>query len=400
MLKSNKFNILISIVAAIIIWAYVTMGINPPKEGTISGIPVEILNLEALQDRGLTVDKSISYTIDVSISGSRSDVDSLTSADFKATADITGFPKGTNPVNVKVVGPNEIRITQIRPASIDVEIYDFVAVTKPVKLSFAEEFPKGMEPGFVRITPDEMEVSGTAEAVANIDHIGAEVPVGALSTETASLSLAAVAINKDGNAVANTNLSQDVISVEAMLCSTKEVPLIVELIGISPEDVIITRTDVPKTITIRGPASSLSKITEVRARRIDLSEIAYTSNIPIMPNLAEDVEVANASEGISATIVVGELDRKEFTYTAEDIEVRDLPTGFTGYVNKGNVVVTIIASKDNIAGILQSEVKLFVDASAITKSEDSIEMSLAYETTEDIASIEMLPEKVRVTING
>lgn len=400
MLKSNKINILISIVAAIVIWAFVTIGINPPKDLSISGIPVEITNVESLHDRGLTINKAMSYTIDVSIRGARTDIESLTPSDFRATADITGFPKGINPLKVKVTGPSNVQINQIRPENIEVEVFDFVAVTKPVKLSFAEEFPAGMEPGFITITPDEMEVTGTPDAVANIDHVGAEIPEGALSDDITKLTLEAVAINKNGEAVANTDLSQDTVSVQMALCSTKTVPLTVNIIGDSPEDVEITKKDFPKTIAIRGHADELEKITTVVARDIDISNIVETTSIPIVPLLPETVEMASASQGISAVIEVRDLERAEFTYNAEDIEVRGLMSGFTGHVNTGSVVVTIVASKEEIGGITKENIKLFVDASTVAKAEDSIEMAVQYETEKTLNSLVVAPAKVRVTVNG
>ena len=400
MLNNNKVNLLISIIAAIVIWAFVTMGVNPPKDESIKSVPVEILNLETLNDRGLTVDQTTTYTVDLSIRGPRTDVDRYSAADFKATVDLTGFPKGLNTVKVKVVAPTEIQVIQIMPANIAIEVVDLVSVTKPVKLLHEETFPKGKEPGFVSITPDEMEVSGTAEAVANIEYVGAEIPEGDLTEEKTNLTLAAFAVDKEGERVSNVNLSQETVEVEAILSSTKEVPLKVEVSGTPLEGVEISKIDIPKTIVVRGSSSALEKVTDVSAKTIDISGVTETVSIPIVPTLPDTIEIADASFGIAVKIEVRDLERKEFTYTAENIDVRGLPEGLSGHVNTGSVTVTIVASVEDIADIRQEDIKLFVDASQMTAAAEAVEMNIQYDTEKKLQSILAMPEKVRVTING
>ena len=75
MLKNNKLNLLISIVCAIVLWAYITTVVNPETQRTISGIQVDLTNIEALNYRGFTINEGVPYRVDVTVKGARSDSD-------------------------------------------------------------------------------------------------------------------------------------------------------------------------------------------------------------------------------------------------------------------------------------------------------------------------------------
>ena len=402
MLKSNKLNLLISIVCAIVLWAYITTVVNPETERTVTGIPVDLTNIEALNYRGFTVNESISYLVDVSVRGSRSEVAKLTPADFRATADITGYRKGVASVPVNIVMPPNFELVDIRPENIQVDIVNLITVNKPVRLEYEDTFPSGMEPGSIIITPEEMEVSGIADVVDSIDYIRAIVPEGSLSEEVSTFRLDVVAINKNGEPVHNVGLSHNSVEVTAAIYIVKRVPLRIETIGEPNENAEITDLYIPGNIVIRGAMADIEEINEIEGRPIDLSDITYTEEIPIEPylHLPEGVELANASQNLSIRIEVQGISKKEFIYTADMIELRDLAPTLSGHVKTGSVTVIVLAPQDVLERVTQYNVKLFVDVSGYSRVGLTSEFEVETECgIEEIRSITVEPAKVQVTIN-
>ena len=403
MLKNNKLNLLISIVCAIVLWAYITAVVNPETERTISGVLVELVNIDALNDKGFTVNEGMTYSIDVNVKGARSEVNKLKASNFQATADVTGYRRGLAAVPVKVttLNTNEPIDAVPSPETIPVEIVDRVTVYKTVKLEFEDQFEQGQEPGFVRITPNEMEVSGVASAVDSIDYIRAIVPKGKLTEQVNTFRLDNVfAVDKSGKAVNNVGLSQQTVEVTGALCTTKWVPLRIETIGETNESIEVTYLYIPSFITIRGAKEVVEDITEVVGRPVDLSVITSTVEIPIEEFLAylpEGVEVADASEGLSVRIEVQGIARTEFTYTADMIEIRNLFPSITGHVNTGSVTVTVFAPRDVLTGLRQEDIKLFVDAYGRITAGSAIEVDVQSECAIDVKEITIEPKKVRVT---
>jgi YbbR domain-containing protein len=401
MLRNNKFNLLISVVAAIVFWAYVSVAVNPPSDLTITEVPVELTNLEALHDRGLTVDPTQAYSVGVTLNGPRSEVRKLTASDIRATVDMTGYPKGIVDVQVMVAVPNDdVEFVQATPETLTVEVVDLITVTKPVRLEYADDFPDGVEPGFVTVIPNEMEVAGIARIVDNIDHIRASVPEGVLSEDETKLKLEPIAIRKDGSPDYNVNLSQE-IQVTATLCQVKQVALSVETVGELSETVEITAIDeFPTSISVRGTASGLEDLPTKLTQRIDLSRITDTIEIPIDPDLPEGVEIANASSGLSVKIEVMGIASRRFEFTREMIAVEGLRSSLDGNVMTGSVIVTLLAPESEINEILPDDLHLFVDASEITRAADMIEIELQITCDKEYKSLSADPQMVRVTITG
>ena len=402
MLKSNKLNLLISIVCAIVLWAYITTVINPETQRTISGIPVDLTNIDALNYRGFTVNESMTYLVDVTVKGARSEVAKLTQTDFRASADITGYRKGIANVPVNIVMPQNIELVQIRPETIQVDVVNLITVNKPIRLEYEEEFEDGQEPGSITITPEEMEVSGIAEVVDSIEYIRATIPKGLLTEDVATFRRDVVAISKDGEPVYNVGLSHSSVGITAALYTVKWVPLSIETIGEPNENTEITYLYIPRSISIRGAPADIEEVTEIEGRPIDLSDITYTDEIPIEPflHLPEGVELANASQGLSIRFEVQGIAKKEFTFTADMIELRDLAPTLTGHVKTGSVTAIVLAPQDVLRMVRQEDILLYVNASGYQRVGYTIEIEVEWQCAIAVRSITIEPAKVQVTINS
>ena len=55
MLKSKKLNIVLAILAAVVLWAYVLGEVNPNTSDTIRGVPITFANEDMLEAGGLTI---------------------------------------------------------------------------------------------------------------------------------------------------------------------------------------------------------------------------------------------------------------------------------------------------------------------------------------------------------
>lgn len=71
MLKSKKFNIILALIVAIVLWAYVLGEINPTSSTVIRNVPINFTNQEALEAEGLTVLSTSAETVNITISGQR-----------------------------------------------------------------------------------------------------------------------------------------------------------------------------------------------------------------------------------------------------------------------------------------------------------------------------------------
>jgi len=396
MFGSKKANIIISIIAAIAIWAYVTNVINPVANQAIRGIPVELQGIEELNADGFTVESN-TYTVDIRVQGPRSELDKLNSDSFFATANVKGFAPGVNQVSVNVTGPSQVKILTDK-INIEIRVVELVSVAKPIRLEYNGAFPGDMEPGFVSLSPHEIDVSGAKDIVKKVAYISAKIDSTRLKEEETTFSVDAVPMSSAGNQVFDVGLSQDSIEVTATLCHVKEVPLDISIVGTPAPGKTVTRLDIPRNIVLRGSAEALGKIEGIKASPIDIEKIKETTvYIPDL-NLPAGVELAEASRDLTITVEIGGIEVKTIEITGEQIEIEGLADGYTAHINTGTILLNIFGTPEQIKNFKIKEVKVYVDMKDADYTGDFVDLPVKFIFENKIARIEASPAEVRVLL--
>ena len=92
---------LMAVLLAFLVWFLVANIEDYTVTKTITGIPVEILNENAITDQDMVYDIVQGKTVDVKVEGRRSVVEKLTAEDFTASADLSELSI-TNSVQIAV----------------------------------------------------------------------------------------------------------------------------------------------------------------------------------------------------------------------------------------------------------------------------------------------------------
>ncbi len=302
MLKNNSVVKILSIVAAICLWAFVIGEVNPTIKATITDIPVELTNVETLADRGLAMSGDEEYVTAITVKGSRSEVNALKVSDIHATADLYGYEAGENHITIDVALPDGIYLDEIKIPEITVALESTDTVHLPVKVEFVGDTENGTEPAVVSQMPTEVEVKGAGSVVKTVKEVRVQIDVRDLSEERAVYSGKPAAWDSKGKLVKNVSISAQQIDVEAVLYHTKQVALELKVTG-SPDDkygeAVITA---PDEIVVRGTAESLSRITSVTAESIDVSDVTKNTTLKISPDLPYGVELADSSKNAGVKI--------------------------------------------------------------------------------------------------
>jgi len=108
MLKSKKFQAILSLLIAIGLWIYVMGTVDPTMTTTVKGIPVEKTNEKVLKDLGLSATLDHPETVDIVIKGARSDVNEAKKSEITATVDVSNCEVGENEAKIKIEFPDKI----------------------------------------------------------------------------------------------------------------------------------------------------------------------------------------------------------------------------------------------------------------------------------------------------
>ena len=86
-MTSNLSLKIISVIAAIILWLYAVSELNPETTKTINDIPVEIINMDALNEKNLTLAEDPASSISIRIRGLVNDIRKVNTSNIKAILD-------------------------------------------------------------------------------------------------------------------------------------------------------------------------------------------------------------------------------------------------------------------------------------------------------------------------
>jgi YbbR domain-containing protein len=390
-------DIIISIACAFALWAYVTAEVNPPDDKTIPGVHVDLVNLESLAADNLTV-ASGPFAVDVVVNGARSDVNKLTAEDFTATADMSNYPLGVSNVEVTVTGPDGIDILSVSPERIEVEVEELVSANKPIRLNYSEDFPPDMEPGFISVKPDQIEVSGTKSNVDDVSYVRAEIDSSQLRESETTITANVVPVNKGGDRVFGVSMSQNSVEVTLRLCYVKEVPLDIEIRGKPPGSLAVTKQDVPDKVFILGSEEALADIKRVKAAPIDISNLRSTTIITPELKLPKDVQLAEASSGLAVTIEIGGEEARSLTVTNDMIDIRGVPEGYSANIITGTISATIFGSREQLANFEVKDLGLFIDLATMDPTQGQVKVLIDHKKADTYKRVDFSPIAVDVRI--
>ena len=400
-MSKTTVNKILSIGLAIFLWIVVIGGENPIKDRTIHSVPVVLNNLDALADSNLAIAGDTDYTVDVKIKGQRTVVDPLTVKDIKVEADLFGYGKGQNYINVTATIPDNTELVEIRSPKIQVILEDLIAVSKPVNISF-RNVPDGKEVGGLVMQPTGVEVSGAQSLVDSVAWA-----FGTVNTDdyvegqknTAQVELQPL---NDGEAlVENVKMSSQYADVTYVLMDVKEVPLRLETEGQLPVTMTVKEIQVPETIKIRGLAADLAEISEVVAGPVDIAALelneTFSAETMLEVQLPEGVELSRDNTTVKAVFQMKEVSAEAVEFGGTEIEIRNLPEEMEGTIEPGMYTVTVKADAAVLEEMEKEDIQLYVDASTVVEDGvHSLPVKASY--TKEFDEVLVIPEMVEVQI--
>lgn len=334
--SSKTFNIVISLLVAILLWVYVVSFENEEMPFTINGIPISYIGEDdILEDRQLLISERGEQTVNVKVYGKRSVVSSFTKESFTATADLTNVTqtgKVSIPCNVEFTKGVETDNVYILEKSLSLVMVTIDKMTsRPVEVR--EDFQGSTAEGYLRepisFEPATVTVSGPDEIVSRIAYALVLIKRENLS-KSVSGTMPYTLIDTEGKEI-NTDklkLEPELVDFTVPVVKTKDVVLSVDLIeggGAKTRDAVVNID--PHVITLSGDAETLDGINQIYLGTIDLSSfissISQTWSIPLPNN------VTNISGETEATVTVEVKGLKTKSLLTTNIELINTAEGYT-----------------------------------------------------------------------
>ncbi|MDD7463839.1 MAG: CdaR family protein [Anaerococcus sp.] len=301
--KKDKQLIIMSIIVAIFMWAFVMTTTNPSLTKTIRNVPLSIRNLENIQNQGYElVGKDQVESVNVKVEASRSDILNIDNEDLVASVDLQSPSEGIRSLNINVDTPTGVKVVDIEPKKVNLRIEKVIEKKLTPKLDIKDKLREGRIVEVNEMYPDKVSVRGIRSKVEKVEELRAVVDKeDFLNGKIHNIDLEA--LDEKGEKVEGVSLSASQISLSFKVSETKEVPIKLVTKGDVGEDYKIKSAKVtPNSIIIKGDKSVLSKVDELDTQIVDITGIKTNQEGKIGVLLPDNVEIYDGDKEVNYNI--------------------------------------------------------------------------------------------------
>ena len=291
--RVKRLNIVMAILLAVFLWAYVIEEVNPETEKTIPGIPLNVVGENALAAQGLVVITEFDDTITAVLTGRRSEIYNMTASRLSAKIDVSDCKEGENHLVVKVSAPSNVDEAVARDGDLKVLVDRVIEAEKPVEVVVSGELNNGNDVEVSEPERKTVTVSGPTTYVERVDSVIGVLKVKNDQNEYQQ-TVHLVPVDAGGKIVKGVELAVEEIAVKAVKVLTKSVAVDVDFVGTPPEGVELVFPEAI-SVNVRGKYNFLRDMDSVKAEAVDVSEIREDTEIGLIVRLPAGVEALDAS---------------------------------------------------------------------------------------------------------
>lgn len=408
-LYNNRiFWMVISLLASLAIWVYITSVDSDEYKQTFRGVRVELVGEDVLRDsKGLVVTDLDTNSVTVELVGPRRVIASLDADNIVAQVDVSKLSQAAyTSLQYTLSFPDKTDTGSIQTARKSPETVNFMvsaqtSKTIQVRGSFEGQLAEGYTAEIPVFEPSTITIYGPEAYIKNVSY--AWVTFGKENVDsTYSVETGYTLMNENGEECSTTGItcSADVVKATLPLLTKKEVLLSVDLIegaGATSKNTKVTIE--PESITLAGDSSILDGLNKITIATIDLTDFgrSFTDTFTIPLN----DEIRNLTGVSEATVTVEVVGLETRSFTVKNIRCINVAEGYAADIISESITVTLRGPAEQLdqvqtenlqavadlvdykgsTGAYMPEVKIYVDGftdvGAIGENNISIEIRKA-----------------------
>lgn len=292
-LDSRIFWLIVSLLASVAIWIYVTSEETEDFKTTFRNVQIEVVGEDTLRSsRNLIVTDLNTSSVTVEITGPRRIVAPLDSEDLIAQVDVSKLTRAAyTTLKYDIIYPNSVDeryITEEKktPEYVNFTVSQLTSKQVQIRGGFEGRSAEGYTAEMPVFEPSTITVSGPEAYLKDVDYAYVSFGQNVVADTTYSVDAAYTLMDKNGNPVSTEYLScdPDVVRATLPILQVKSVGLGVDLIegaGATKDNTKVTIE--PSSITLAGDSSILGGVNRITLGTIDLTDFAstFTETYPI-----------------------------------------------------------------------------------------------------------------------
>ena len=366
--NSKAFWMIVSLLASLAIWVYVTSVETDESKTTFRGVKVELVGEDILRDsKNLVVTDMDTSTVTVEVVGPRRIIGSLSSDQLVAQVDVSKLSRAAYTSQQYTIvypdGTDTSKLSENRrtPETINFMVSAQTSKSIQVRGSFDGSLAEGYTAEMPVFEPSTITITGSEAYLKDVEYawvtFGKENVDSTYSVETGFTLMDA---NNEPCSTTGISFSTDVVTATLPLLTLKEVNLDVNIIegaGATKANTKITID--PVSVTLAGDSSLLAGMNKIILATIDLTDFSSTFTetytIPI------DNELKNTSGITKATVTVEIVGLETKTFRVTNFSCINATEGYEADIITESKEITLRGTPEALAQIKAENIRAVAD---------------------------------------
>lgn len=366
--NSKAFWMIVSLLASLAIWVYVTSVETDESKTTFRGVKVELVGEDILRDsKNLVVTDMDTSTVTVEVVGPRRIIGSLSSAQLVAQVDVSKLSRAAYTSQQYTIvypdGTDTSKLSENRrtPETINFMVSAQTSKSIQVRGSFDGSLAEGYTAEMPVFEPSTITITGSEAYLKDVEYawvtFGKENVDSTYSVETGFTLMDA---NNEPCSTTGISFSTDVVTATLPLLTLKEVNLDVNIIegaGATKANTKITID--PVSVTLAGDSALLAGMNKIILATIDLTDFSSTFTetytIPI------DNELKNTTGITKATVTVEIVGLETKTFRVTNFSCINATEGYEADIITESKEITLRGTPEALAQIKAENIRAVAD---------------------------------------
>ena len=376
LLYNKRFLLVFSFVISFILWMWVAIEQSPEVQKVITNVPVSIKYENSVPEKlGLQIFGQSDFYVDITVTGKKYIVSSLTADDFTVVANTNNADSSGKKVLKLYVEEKEensdFSITSYSENEIEVFFDRYQEVELPITVNvnttLEDMVPDKHKLGEAVPSVDRLTISGPSTIINQVDSLNANVDVSEVLTKTTTSSATITLLSKEGTKIDSSLLkfSESNITVTLPVLKLVTLPTAVEFKNAPAyyTNNPISYSVYPASVQVAIPVD-LAETTEYYiVDVIDFSQIGNKKNVyKINAEESKSFEFLNSDvKSFSVTIDASNMTTKSFIVPSENITVKNSSTYEINPLDNSGKTITVVGTEDVLSGLSGNDFQIVVD---------------------------------------
>ena len=366
--NSKAFWMIVSLLASLAIWVYVTSVETDESKTTFRGVKVELVGEDILRDsKNLVVTDMDTSTVTVEVVGPRRIIGSLSSAQLVAQVDVSKLSRAAYTSQQYTIvypdGTDTSKLSENRrtPETINFMVSAQTSKSIQVRGSFDGSLAEGYTAEMPVFEPSTITITGSEAYLKDVEYAWVTFSKENVdSTYSVETGFTLMDANNEPCSTTGISFSTDVVTATLPLLTLKEVNLDVNIIegaGATKANTKITID--PVSVTLAGDSAQLAGMNKIILATIDLTDFSSTFTetytIPI------DNELKNTTGVTKATVTVEIVGLETKTFRVTNFSCINATEGYEADIITESKEITLRGTPEALAQIKDENIRAVAD---------------------------------------